>query len=130
MNVPAAERAQDPCGIPGRPACKIDETGTGDGTGVFNGAKTQFDNAGAAANTAITQAGTTTSSTGWSFGWGVPGGTCSPVVVAFNARTLTLDPCSSAGVALWRQLLAYFVATLTLLYVWRVANSAVPGGSK
>lgn len=78
-----------PCGIPGSPACRLDETGTPNGTGAFDGAtagvNSNRDSAVAGINAA---AGASGKATGWSFTLALPTG-CSPIPMGAYAPYLT-----------------------------------------
>lgn len=108
------------CGVPGSPACKIDETGT----------PSTMDKTAAEAALAAAQAARVSDINGsagkdalpWQWPFALPVGACS----AFHFDTVrlgawTIDPCSSSNVALWRSLLAWYLAALTGLHIWRTA---------
>lgn len=109
------------CGLPGTPACKIDETGTPDGKGTAPEASA--DAAATARIGAVDDHSRT--SLGWSFSLGIPSGACSPFVWVTRMGTMTADPCTSAGVALWRALLAWAVGLWAALYTWRSFTSVM-----
>lgn len=104
------------CGLPGKPPCKLDESGTpgadgafGTATGVLNGAMDQLGGVYASARVAEVP----------SWMWVVPTGACTPLSQSFRLGELTVDPCTSPLVALWRQVLAFALYVLAALYMWR-----------
>lgn len=127
---PAGEPAKprDPCGLPGTPACKMDEAGTGTGAGAFDGAKSAFDNAAATANAAITGAGTKTTSLGWTWGFTLPATVCTPFAWGKNAA-YSVNPCTSPWILLFRQVMGYLFFGLAAMYIWR-STTAAPSGAK
>lgn len=106
------------CGLPGKPACKIDETGTPT-TGNLSAADAALTAAQAARVTELSGPAHGQSSLPWSFSFGLPAASCTPFEYVSRIGTITADPCTSSGVALWRSLLAWFLAGLTGLYIWR-----------
>lgn len=116
---PPAEKAKDPCGLPDTPACKIDETGTPSGVAATTAAEAALAEKQLEATEQIRNStNQTTLPSTW--GWAPPVGACS--AFSFNTNRLgafSVDPCSSTGVALWRTLLAWYLASMTILYVWR-----------
>lgn len=116
---------KDPCGLPGTPACKIDETGTPNGSGI-TGAAGAAKTAGDALPGAVSGVDKP-SSLGWSFGVTLPDGACTALQFYKPGGTWQVDPCSNAHVALFRTLLAWMMGVLTALYVWRSATAAVSG---
>jgi len=122
----APERDVITCGLPDTPACKIDETGTptrGDlGTAEGELAEKRGELVGA-----LGEASHARSSLPWSWVLDFPVGSCTPFVWDTRLGTLTIDPCSSAGVDLWRALCAWFLFALTGLHIWRSVNEALAG---
>lgn len=118
------------CGYPGGPACKIDESGTPTGAGVLDGVKvTVAAGVGAGMTDMISAAGSRASAGPWAFGYQLPTGACTPITATFPYinHTLTVDPCTSSVVELWRLMCAYLLATLTALYVFKSVNAAIQG---
>lgn len=80
------------CGLPGTPACKIDETGTPT-EGDFAAAEGELEKAKGDWEALIGDAaGTDGKNTDWSFSFALPT-TCSAMSVAFPVVTFTIDPC-------------------------------------
>lgn len=82
------------CGLPGKPACRMDETGTPTGAGAYTDAEAGL---GASRQAAIdginAAAGTAGKSTGWTFSFAFPTA-CSPIPIAAFAPYLTgIDVC-------------------------------------
>lgn len=110
------------CGLPGTPKCAIDEAGT----------KTEADNA--AANAALTAAqaarvkeisdSAKNVSLPWTWNLGLPVGACVPITLWTppDRPPLKFDPCNSPGVNLFRSLMAWFLAALTGLHIWRTVQ--------
>lgn len=74
-NNPLPPKPQGPveCGGPGRPACKIDETGTGNGNGAFDAAtKGVSDNGKIAADQINSAASASGKDTSWKFSFNLP----------------------------------------------------------
>ena len=104
------------CGIPGKPPCKIDESGTPNASGAFTTATAQMD-AAMTSGIEVMQAHQSTLPATWL--WVVPVGSCAPVSVETRLGELSVDPCSSESVALWRAVLAYAFYVMGALYMWR-----------
>lgn len=116
------------CGLPGKAACKIDEAGTPDGSGAYNGAKAGFDAATANEVAGINGSGSHVTTLPWLFTFGMPTGSCSALSFDIKGRTFTIDPCNSPVVALWRSVAAWLLYVMAALYIWRSATSSNPGG--
>ena len=116
-------RAKDPCGLPGGPACRIDETGMPSPTGIFAGPGSRFDAAGASldANTAVQATRVTTLNWVWAFPF--PGGTCTPLDYSTRLGSMQINPCTSSGIALLRSLMGYLFYGLAAAYIWRLTTS-------
>lgn len=121
-------RPKDPCGLPGTPACKLDESGMPSSTGAFAGPLSAFDSAAASATAGITSAGSSAGSLAWSWGFSLPPGTCTSISATIHGRTFTVDPCSGDGIAKFRSALGYLVYMLGALYIWRSAVGSSKGG--
>lgn len=120
-------RAKDPCGLPGTPACKFDETGTGNGVGALAGAATKFDAEAAKQNGLIATAGSSVTKLPWAFSFTLPTGGCT--VFHWGRRAeYVLDPCSSPWIAIFRSLMAYMFFGLAGFYMWKSTVSGGPGG--
>lgn len=76
------------CGLPGSPACKLDETGTPDGKNAFDPAKTDIDNAKTSAETNIGNAAKIAAPS-WSFSFQLPTG-CAPYVTGIKGVVLNV----------------------------------------
>lgn len=110
------------CGLPGKPACKIDESGTPDGSSL-GGKLAQITAAGDALKGAV-EGVEKPSSLGWSFGIAIPASSCSSLQFYKPGGTWGVDICNSAAIDLMRALLAWFMAVVTALYVWRRVTEA------
>lgn len=110
-------KTKDPCGIPGQPACKIDETGTPTGSGITGAANTVKANGDAliAAVGAVDKP----SSLGWGFGLVLPTSSCQNFQMWKPSGTWDIDVCSSWLVALLRDFIAWAFAVLTAVYIYR-----------
>lgn len=119
----------DPCGLPGTPPCKLDESGTptGDGayTGATNGVTSNRDQAVQGINDA---AGASGKSTGWTFTFAFPSG-CSEVPLAAFAPYLTgINVCSWQGVIHDLMSLVWLAATV-FCCIGMVGRAVGGGGS-
>lgn len=110
------------CGLPGKPACKIDETGTPT-AGNLSSAESALATAQGVRVGEVGEASHNRGSLGWSFSLGLPVGTCVPFEYVSRIGTLTANPCTSSGVALWRALLAWACGAMAALYCWRSVTS-------
>ena len=83
------------CGLPGKPACKIDETGTpvaADALTALASGKGTLDQSKTDALTKVAEAGGASGkNTGWTFSFAFPSG-CSPYVVS-GFKDITIDMC-------------------------------------
>ena len=122
----APERDIITCGLPDTPACKIDETGTPT-SGNFGTAEGELSEKRGELVGALGEAAHARSSLPWSWSLDFPVGACTPFVWDTRLGTLTIDPCSSAGVDLWRALCAWLLFALTGLHIWRSVNEALSG---
>lgn len=105
------------CGLPGKPACKMDEEGTPDGAAA-EGNRGDVDQAGRDLNAAVTGLGAPTLS--WQFVIPIPDGTCSSLMWSDNkGHTVGVNPCEESLVHTMRAILAWFLAACTALYCWR-----------
>jgi len=113
-----------PCGIPGQPACKIDETGTPT-AGDMSGATAALDSAAAARQAQIEGVGgagrVTSLGAGWGFSGLLPSCSCSPLALSIKGWSGGHDWCPLFAQS--RTLLGWFYALLGALYVWRRATS-------
>lgn len=113
------------CGLPGTPACKIDETGTPTGQGVESGS---VDAVGALE---LGQIGLMTTGQQavlpWLWALELPSGACSALTFELHGRGFSLDLCNNALVSFWRSLLAWALAAWSALYVWRSVTEATGG---
>ena len=120
-------RPKDPCGLPGTPPCKFDETGTGNGVGALDGAKNKFDAEAAKQNGLITSAGSSVTKLPWVFSFTLPTGGCT--VFHWGRRgEYVVDPCSSPWIAIFRNLMAYMFFGLAGFYMWKSTVGYGPGG--
>ena len=89
---PAPSPAPEPaitCGLPGTPACKLDETGTATTAGTtYDATKTAIDTAKTASETAITGAASIAAPS-WSFAFQLPTG-CAPYVTGIKGVVLNV----------------------------------------
>lgn len=120
-------RPKDPCGLPGTPACKIDERGT-PSSGDFSGAQAALEAAADGIVGAITDA-TTPKSIPWLWGGiALPAGACSDMTVASPWPTIadaTLNLCDQPWVSWWRFAWAWIAGALTMWYVYGRFTRAV-----
>lgn len=130
---PAGDVEVNTCGIPGQPACKIDETGT-PGGGEVGAARTA---ALGSLGTAIDGIGTAIRDVGGSgartsLPWSptallLPTGFCSAQTTQTRLGPLVFDPCTSTMAQLWRSLLGWLVGMLTIVYAWRSVVGSTGG---
>lgn len=120
-------RPKDPCGLPGTPACKLDERGTPTGEGAYSGATAALDTASLAERGAITGAGSSVQGLSWAWAWQLPAGACSSIDLSSRFGSGSVDPCSSSAIALLRSLLGYLYFGLAAAYIWRSAIAAPKG---
>jgi hypothetical protein len=113
------------CGLPGKPPCKLDESGTGNGDGALNGAKgeltTYGTDAGALVGTASDANG---KDTGWGFGFALPAA-CTPLDM--GAYALSLNICQFQP-AIHDLMSMVWLAATVFLIIGMVGRS-VGGGS-
>jgi len=116
--------ADDACGLPGTPPCKIDESGTPSGSG--------FQTAGKDALTAVTpgtQGVTAWDGKGPSPWSSVPvisgSSSCTNPTATFFGQVVTVDVCSIFGP--FKTILAWFLYAITALYMWRRVTGTVEG---
>lgn len=110
---------QDPCGLPGRPACKIDETGTPDGLGAYSAAGQNITDSMTQGVQRVNDSANKLNTLPWIWGFQLPVGTCSLIDMTTRMGPFTIDICTSPLATIWRALLGYMVATLGALYCWR-----------
>lgn len=117
------------CGLPGKPPCKIDETGTPDGKDAYTEARTAFDQQAERRRQQVQDSGNSVSSLPYRFQWGIPQGSCSPFQFTFGAgREWVVDVCHSPLIEAWRAIWGWVLAVGAALYMWRTATGAVGGG--
>lgn len=105
------------CGVPGSPACKIDETGTPT-AGVAPGAINDITQRGDQLKDAVK--GITAPTLPWTFGLSLPAGSCSALTFgAGGGRTWQVDLCSNSLIIFLRNLLAWALGIATAIYCWR-----------
>jgi hypothetical protein len=109
--------AKDPCGLPGEPACKLDETGTPDGSGVSAAAA----NAKAKGDALLVGVSGVSqpSSLGWGFGVVLPAASCAPLKMWKPHGEWSIDVCSNGLVSFLRDLIAWAFAVLSCVYIYR-----------
>lgn len=112
------------CGLPGTPACKIDETGTPT-TGNDSAARAEMEVAAAAAIAKINEASSVTLP--WIWGFELPTGVCTnwevPAVGALPGGTI--DLCGSWVTQVWRELWAWALGLFACFYAWRRYTDSV-----
>lgn len=116
------------CGLPGKPPCKIDETGTPDGTSQAASSRADLAAKGDALNAAVT--GLTAPALSWQFVIPIPQASCA--ALEFRARAawgFSVDPCTNAAVALVRSMVAWLLGCLSALYCWRSVREFVENRS-
>lgn len=115
----------DTCGLPGKPACKIDESGTGNGSAAYDGAKGELSTYGSDAVGLVGTAGSASGKdTGWGFGFSLPTG-CS--ALDMGAYDFALNVCQFQPVI--HDLLSLVWVAATLFLVIGMVGRAVGGGS-
>jgi len=121
--VPAPqEKSKDPCGLPGTPACKIDETGTPTAESTVSAGQSALSTA---MNARDAQVAEKTGVTSW--GWLLPVPTLTASCSSINVAGLfTLDPCPALDIS--RMGFAWLWAVLAGLYCWRRVGETVSGG--
>lgn len=121
--VPAPqEKPKDPCGLPGTPACKIDETGTPTAESTVSAGQSALSTA---MNARDAQVAEKTGVTSW--GWLLPVPTLTASCSSINVAGLfTLDPCPALDIS--RMGFAWLWAVLAGLYCWRRVGETVSGG--
>lgn len=116
------------CGLPGKPPCKIDESGTPVAGSTVDPAKAAV-NAASQARVDQVNAQGTNAPTGWTWLPSLPQGACSALVMPLpGSRQWVLDLCSSPIVQTWRALLGWLVGILGCLYIYRTATGSIGGG--
>jgi hypothetical protein len=90
---------KDPCGLPGTPPCKIDETGTPSGQGVDSEGRAAMDAHGTAVGDAISGVvgGSGAPSSTWGFSFNLPSH-CQPFTVDMIYKVVDIDPCAFQAV--------------------------------
>jgi hypothetical protein len=131
----AKDKENKTCGGAGQPACtmKIDEEGTAtqeQGHGAFGDATNIMGDGIESIVTVINGSGDRTSLPWSPSSLLLPHGGCTPQITETRLGPLKFDPCNSPIVLLWRQLMAWLVYMLTLLYGWRSAIGATGGEGK
>lgn len=116
------EKAKDPCGLPGTPPCKVDETGTPTASSTVSAGQGQLTSAFDARDA---QVPAKTGVTSW--GWLLPVPTLEASCSAINVAGLfTIDPCPALDIS--RIGFAFLWSILTGLYAWRRVGETVSGG--
>jgi hypothetical protein len=121
VNVPDSPAKE--CGGPGRAACKIDESGTSDGSTAFNQAKTSLDQA---VNDHVGRLGEVVSDANKDAGWGwmpqLPQGNCTP----FTMGTLgAVDWCPI--VPTLKLITSWMLGMLTALSILSMVHKTIRG---
>lgn len=116
------EKAKDPCGLPGTPPCKIEETGTPTASSTVSAGQSALTSAMDARSAQVAEK---TGRTDW--GWLLPvpqlEASCSAIDVA---GLFTIDPCPALDIS--RVGFAWLWAVLAGLYAWRRVGETVSGG--
>lgn len=124
---PVPQEKIEVCGLPGKPACKIDETGTPN-TGQFTQPKSELDNA---ADSVVTKIGDAAAPRVLPWMWGgiaLPSGACSNITVDGPIAAIAsqqIDLCGQPWVAWWRAVLAWLAAVWTAWHVYGVWTTTV-----
>lgn len=116
------------CGLPGKPACKIDESGTPTGATQVAAGEAAIAAARAAEVDAVASVAQP-SALGWGFGIDLPSGACSAFTIT-TSRFGTHDfftVCGNSNVELMRSLLGWLLGILAALYCWRRVNETIAG---
>lgn len=119
---PTEPDVQEPCGLPGTPPCKMDESGTPSGAGAYGTAEGSL-NAHANSVVASLSSATQVSSIGSWWAPSLPSGGCSSIQLGVPDHLFSLDWCDKLSIG--RELWGWFVAMLAALYAWRRATGAV-----
>lgn len=115
------EKGKDPCGLPGTPPCKIDETGTPTGTGVLDAGLAALTTGFDSIKGGIESLGTSPKdSLGMALEFEPPTGSCSPLVLTYKdfSRSVNWCPTLETARAIW----GWFIGILGALYVFRRAT--------
>ena len=124
-------KPRDPCGLPGTPACKLDETGTPNGQGVYDGATTVLNTSKTNALSGIDGvAGISTNRSNGGFGTGwfpvVPSSCTNPPGIA-SAYGFTLDICAYRPM-IWDLMSIVWVAAALIGCAWIMYDTLSKGG--
>lgn len=120
-----SEPGPDPCGLPGSPPCKIDETGTPDGSAT-QGMRGDVAAAGDGVNNTVL--GMTSPTLSWQFVLPIPEGTCQALTWSDGkGHGMGISPCDDDLVGDLRAMLAWLLAALTAVYCWRSVRQFVSG---
>jgi hypothetical protein len=117
------------CGLPGKPPCKIDETGTPEGTGFGDAQKGTIEGEATKVTDAITgiQSGTGAPDRSWGFSINFPT-TCTPLQMGVPKwGTLVLDFCQWQPIA--HDIMGLVWAAFTLWFCIGMVGRAVSGGA-
>lgn len=114
-----------PCGIPGSAPCKIDETGTGNGDGVYEDSEGAMDLAAADREGLLGSVAGDLKITETEFDWNplswLPTASCNSQAFVLTVRGKTMVDasgiCDSAATQAFRSLLGWFYIMLAILYV-------------
>lgn len=117
--------AKDPCGIPGGAPCKIDESGTPNGSGAFNGATSDLNAWGQSAVDGVNGAGSANGKdTSWGFGFSLPTG-CT--ALDMGAYEFSLNVCEWQPVM--HDLMSLVWIGATIWAIIGMVGRAIGGGS-
>ncbi|MBS0443248.1 MAG: hypothetical protein JSR38_14945 [Proteobacteria bacterium] len=112
------------CGLPGKPACKIDETGTPSDAPVDTAIRAVVDPLKTAPNSTEKPA-----SLGWNFSLGMPAGVCSPLKFGSRLGEFTVDICTNPLVLFLRAVWAWALSLGVAIYGWKRTNEVMQGGT-
>jgi len=119
------DKPRDPCGLPGTPACRIDETGTPNGVGSYDAATTALNaNKQSAIDQVNSAAGSSGKDTSWGFGFNLPSG-CS--AVPMDGYGFSVNVCQWQGTIHDLMSMLWIAATLCGV-IWMVYDTLAKGG--
>lgn len=87
-------QGKDPCGLPDTPKCKLDESGTPDGSGAYTGAQSALDQYGQDATAMVEAAAAEDRDVDWSLGFSLPSSCSAIELPAFAPYVEAVDVCA------------------------------------
>ena len=121
----SGDKPRDPCGLPGTPACKLDETGTPNGATSFDGAKSALNENKQSAIDQVTNAGSATGKdASWGFSFAFPTGCTAFVVPGYG--DYAIDMCHFQPTIHDLMTLIWVLSTISFV-IWRVYDTLTKG---